>query len=139
MKVREFLENYAKRYPEHIKDPDTFITATNAITIDYADGIFTFFEKTFKPTAENPNIFAADYRLTGKGGHNGCILEDEEYYYLWDNIIGTSPKFMAWYTKHGFGHHDFMVINIEFNNTPEEELGRQDVEANFFFYEGIEE
>lgn len=139
MKVREFLRNYAEKFPEQIPDVETFVTTTNNITIDYVDGVFSFYEKDFKPSPENPGIQVPEYILTGAGGHNGCILEDEDYYYLWDNFIGTSPKFMEWYTKHGLGHHDFMVINVEFNNTETEELGRQDIEAAFFFYEGVED
>lgn len=139
MKIREFLRNYAEKFPEQIPDIESFVNTTNNITIDYADGVFSFYEKSFKQSLDNPANWVPAYRLTGAGGHNGCILEDEDYYYLWDNFIGACPKFNEWYVKHGLGHQDFMVIDVNFNNTAVEELGRQEVEASFVFYEGMED
>ena len=137
--IREFLIAYANRYPDKIKDKNKFIVETNNLYIDYADGVIGFSKKYYTSDSRRPGVQIADIELTGEGGHNGDIFEDEEYFYIWDNFIRTCPKFVKWYEKHKLSHKDFMEINVDFYNTESEPLGKQEISTEFAFYEGLEE
>lgn len=137
--IREFLTAYADRYPDKIKNRDKFITETNNLYIDYADGVIGFSRKYYTSNSKKPGTWVSEIEITGSGGHNGDILVDEEYFFVWDNFIRTCPKFTEWYENLKLSHKDFMEINVDFYNTEDEPLGRQEISTEFTFYEGIEE
>lgn len=137
--IREFLTAYADRYPKKIRDRDKFINETNNLYIDYSDGIFTFSKEFYTSNSNRPGVTSRDIEITGSGGHNGDILEDEEYFFVWDNFIRTCPRFTKWYEGLKLTHKDFMEISVNFYNTIDEPLGKQEISAAFTFYEGITE
>lgn len=137
--IREFLTAYANRYPNKIKNRDKFIDETNNLYIDYADGVFSFYKKYYVENSSHPGMHVSEVECTGSGGHNGDILVDEEYFFVWDNFIRTCSKFTEWYEGLKLTHKDFMEVNVDFYNTEDEPLGKQTISTQFTFYEGIVE
>lgn len=137
--IREFLTAYADRYPSKIKDREKFINETNNLSIDYADGVFSFYTKYSTLDVKKSGAWTSDMEITGSGGHNGSLFEDEEYFYVWDNFIRTCHKFTEWYESLKLSHKDFMEINVFFYNTEDSLLGKQEISTKFTFYEGLEE
>ena len=132
MTIRDFLRQYAKRFPDKINFGDTekFIEKTNMITFDYADGLITFFEHKV-----SDSILDDIYVVTGSGGNNGCMLNEPEHQFVWATLLEHEPKFMNFYKEHFFAVEEFMNIIISWENN-DEEIGNQDIECKFTFYEG---
>ena len=132
--IRDFLTAYADRYPDKIQDRDKFINETNHLYIDYADGVFAFGIKRYVEDKDHSDKYPTITDITGSGGHNGDIMEDEEYFYLWDNFIRTCSEFVEWYEGFKLSHLDFMVIQVDFYNREGTLLGDMEVSTEFVFY-----
>ena len=132
MTIRDFLRQYAERFPDKINygDKETFIEKTNMITFDYADGLITFFIHSV-----DDNTYEDLYDITGSGGNNGYMLNEPEHQFIWAALLEHEPKFMNFYKEHNFAVEEMMDIIISWENS-DEEIGNQDIECNFTFYEG---
>lgn len=155
--IKEFLTAYADKFPDKIvqfylnktgessqlmkKESLTeykafalwrFLEKTRQITFDYADGLITFFRKI---ETDSPHI---EYEVTGWGGNNANMLSEEDYQFIWAELLEHQSKFMTFLNQHNLNHRNLMTVIINWNN-PEEEIGKQEVECNFTFYEMLDE
>lgn len=135
--IKDFLRQYAEKFPEKIYkgEVDKFLNETNEITFDYADGLITFFhykrESSELSTEER-------YYVTAEGGNNGYMINEPEYQFIWAALLEREPKFMEFMSDHDFAHDDLMTLIVSWRNC-EEEIGKQEIEVRFNFYEWLEE
>lgn len=123
--IKDFLDNFANIFGKN-EEEKSAIKETDKFVIDYADGVFCF----CKSNKEKSD----DFTVTYHGGHNGCIFEDEDYKYLWNNLILKNEEFVDWLNSRNVSEEDMMVVSGEFWTDSE---GRQlsDITASFYFYD----
>lgn len=122
MNTEKFLKEFAEKFgrtEEEKKD----ILKTNKITIDYADGVFDLLHEDYETDTLS---------FLYHGGSNGSIFKDEDYRFVWDNLIYKDPKFACWLDGHRFTETDMMVICVDICNKD-----RIDVHCSFSFYGSI--
>ena len=123
--IKEFLNNFAEKFGKDEEEKKA-IKETDRFAIDYADGVFVF----CKSNKEEGDGFTITY----EGGHNGCIFEDEDYHYLWDNLVLKNEEFVKWLNSHNVPEEDMMVVSGEFwTNSEGHQLS--DITASFYFYD----
>ena len=122
--IKDFLQGYADKFPEKINR--NFLVETDTLTFDYADGLITFF-----------NHYGNN--VTGSGGDNSCDFYDtQEYQYIWAELLQHEPKFMKFMDEHKLDHENLMVLIVRWRDNSEE-IGKQEVECDFTFYEMLDE
>ena len=134
MTMKDFLKQYAEKFPDKISfgDVNTFINETNEITFDYADGLIIFFHHGVN--AQTLEDFCI---VTGSGGNNGCMFEEPDYMFVWEKVLYNEPKFMDFINEHYLGYDSLMTVIIRWHLDNEvQEIGNEDIECNFSFYEG---
>ena len=95
------------------------ILRSNALNIDYVNGVFDL----------EGNRFDGYYEFTYEGGSNEYILEDEDYRYVWDNLIAEHRPFMEWMESHNSTEKDLMSLHCELGD-----YGNVDIDCTFSFY-----
>lgn len=134
--IKDFLEEYTKLFPKKINFGNNcdFINKTNMLTFDYADGLITFFNH-----GVDDNTLEDIYDITGSGGDNSCNFYDtQEYQYIWAELLQKEPKFIKFMSDHQINHENLMVLVVKWQDL-DEEIGKQEIECNFTFYENLPE
>ena len=99
--VDKFLADFAEKFGKDDKEKE-IIKSCDKFIIDYADGVFTLWN-------EDSGMYHIGKPLCYMGGSNGSIFKDEDYRFLWDNIISKHEEFMKWMKKHNFTEKDLMT------------------------------
>lgn len=124
MTPKNFLKEFAKRYPKGIEDEKKFLTKTNNLYVDYADGVFGF---GYRDPEDSDK-----YEYFGGGGKNtGDIFSDDEYIFLWEELIAPNGReFLNWIKDRSLSEDLMKVvahIDLEKNLISE-------INCNFYFY-----
>lgn len=128
--IKDFLTEYANKFPEKIHNKKAFINKTTEISFDYADGLISFY---YYENNKRESLV-----ITGDGGNNGYMLKEPEYEFIWDALLKREPKFMAFLKNHNLQHEDLMAIFVSWYDVYEE-IGKQEINCNFSFYEDLED
>lgn len=124
MTIKDFLKDYAKKFPDKVNE--NFLSDTDSLAFDYVDGTITFYDHY-------------SGKVTGWGGDNSCDFYDTlEYQYIWAEMLQHEPKFMKFMADYKMNHENLMVLIIKWRDGSEE-IGKQEIECNFTFYEMLDE
>ena len=117
--IKEFLDDFAEKFGKDEKEKE-IIREADRFAIDYTDGVFVIYDSS----RQNDK----DYNYGYHGGSNGSIFKDEDYRYLWDNLISKNIDFTSWLKEHNFTEEDMMVLSGEF-------YPFFDIVPSFYFYD----
>ena len=124
MDVKKFLKEFADKFGKTKQEKED-ILKSNKITIDYADGVIDFLY-------EDPE--ADSLYFCFHGGSNSSIFKDEDYRFVWDNLVLQDEIFTSWMRDHNMTEYDMMVVCIDMYYDD-----HIDVHCSFSFYGDIEE
>ena len=127
--VDKFLADFAEKFGKDDKEKE-IIKSCDKFIIDYADGVFTLWN-------EDSGMYHIGKPLCYMGGSNGSIFKDEDYRFLWDNIISKHEEFMKWMKKHNFTEKDLMTLqgNLVSVGPSNERYQWVEIQCGFGFYD----
>ena len=119
MNIDKILKEFADKFGKTEQEKQD-IKKANKITIDYADGVLDL----LYDDPETDSLYFCYH-----GGSNGCIFGDEDYRFIWDNIISKDAQFASWLNTHKLSETDMMVVCIDMYDHK-----TVDIHCSFSFY-----
>ena len=119
MNIDKILKEFADKFGKTEQEKQD-IKKANKITIDYADGVLDL----LYDDPETDSLYFCYH-----GGSNSSIFKDEDYRFIWHNLILQDEKFIIWMRDHNMTEYDMMVVCIDMYDHK-----TVDVHCSFSFY-----
>ena len=135
MTIREVLKEFAERFPKNIDNKKDFVEKTSRMYFDYYDGVFAFYYPDYHyEIIERGALRETRDIYTGHGGNNGCMLDEPDYKFIYNNLILGNESFKEWLDKFHMTDKDLMSLHVEWFNSEDTPITDVEVYCSFDFY-----